>query len=338
MGSTYSVEKQAAALVAPNGVIFFALFERTYESNVFPQTPHWCARYFGTAEACMARIIASAIDCEGGMLKEAGGGYTTPSAYIKHWREALANPSTMRKSVVSAEFGNGIYVISDDKRTAIEAILAKHGHPGIVDNKVTIDLGKQPELLQEIIDARTSAWKFIDRSNVRHESAKDWAAYPPPLCEGDVPEVSVFYIQESNHDREHWVLMDGQMHGLGWSYSTIGRLIERFGPPSEKARPGSVESVIRAIRAAVKKAVPFPKEQRVRIDGSKAEDSYRTSAFESFAAKLGMEGVKAVETTVRDILAADALYGFCSMTRDMVTFLDHPAGPPAPVQQDLLAA
>lgn len=337
MGSTYSVNKQAAATVAPNGTIFFALFEQTYESNCFPQTPNWCAIYFGTAEACMERIISHATACEGGMLKEKGGD-TTPSAYIKHWREALANPVSLRRGFVSAEFGKGIYSIDDDKRDAIATILAKYGHPGIVDNKVSIKIGEQPELLQEIIDARTSAWKFIDRSDVAHESATDWAAYSPPLCESDVPEFSVFYIQESNHDREHWVLMDGRMHGLGWSYSTIGRLIERFGKPSEKARPGSIESVIRAIRAAVKKAVPFPMEQRVRIDGAKTEESYRTSAFESFAEKLGMGGAKAVETTVRGILAADALYGFCSMTNDMVTFLDLPAVLPAPAQQDLLAA
>lgn len=338
MGSTYSVNKQAAATVAPNGTIFFALFEQTYESNCFPQTPNWCAIYFGTAEACMERIISHATACEGGMLKEKGGN-TTPSAYIKHWREALANPVSLRRGVVSAEFGKGIYTIDDDKRSAIEVILAKHGHPGVVDNKVSIDIGEKPELLQEIIDARTSTWKFIDRTDVRHESAKDWAAYSPTLCSAEVPEFDVFYIQERpNYDREHWVRLDGQVLGMGWSYNVIGRLIERFGKPAEKANPGSVESVIKAIRAKVKVAVPFPMDQRIRVEGERAEEPFRARAFEEFAAKLGMAGAKVIESTVREVLAADALYNFQSMSASMVSFLDRPAVTQQPQQQDLLAA
>lgn len=338
MGSTYSVQKQAAAIVAPNGSIYFALFEQTYESNVFPQRPTWCAIYFGTAEACMDRIISHATACEGGMLKEKGGD-ATPSAYIKHWREAMADPVSLRRGVVSAEFGKGIYTLDDDKRSAIDAILAKHGHPGVIDNKVSIKVGEQPELLQAIIDARTPAWKFIDRSDVIHESAKDWAAYSPSLCSGAVPELDVFYIQEKpNYDREHWVRLDGQMVSMGWSYSIIGHLIDRFGKPAEKTNPGSVESVIKAIRARVKKAVPFPMEQRVRIDGKKAEERFRARAFELLATKLGMEGAKVVESTVGGILAADALYDFQSMTASMVTFVDQAALTSQPQQQDLLAA
>jgi hypothetical protein len=338
MGSTYSVNKQAAAMVAPNGTIFFALFEQTYESNVFPQHPHWCAIYFGTAEACMDRVITHATSCEGGMLKEKGGD-TTPSAYIKHWREALANPLTLRRGTVSAEFGKGIYKLDEDKQAAISTILAAHGHAGILDAKVAIDIGEKPELLQAVIDAGTSVWKFIDHTDVIHESATDWAAYSPALCSGVVPEFDVFYITEKpNRDREHWVLKDGQMMGLGWSYSTIGRLIDRIGKASERTQPGSVEAVIKTIRAKVKQAVPFPMEQRIRIDREKAEDCYRASAFDALAVKLGKENTAELETTVRDILAAEALYDFRSMTDGMVAFLDHPVAKSLPQQQDLLAA
>lgn len=338
MGSTYSVGKQAAAMAAPNGVIFYALFEQTYESNVFPHNPHWGAVYFGTAEGCMERIINHASCCEGGTLKERGG-MTTPSAYIKHWREALANPVTLRKGVATAEFGNGIYKLPEDNRATIEAILAKHGHPGVIGNKVSIDFGAQPELLQEIIDAKTSTWRFLDHGDTTTKSTKDWAAYSPSLCKGVLPEFSVFYIQgKPNWDREHWLQVNGQMFSLGWEYSVIAHLVERYARASEKAIPGSAEAVIKEIRVIVKKAVPFPMEQRIRIDVAKAEDRYRKSLFEQLATKLGAETSGVIDTTIRSIVSSDALYAFKSMTDSMVSFIDMPTSPATGQQQELLAA
>lgn len=338
MGSTYSVGKQAAAMVAPNGVIFYALFEQSYESNTYPHNPHWCAVYFGTAAACMDRIIAHASDCEGGMLKERGG-MTTPSAYIKHWREAMANPVTLRKGVATAEFGNGIYEIPEDNRATIEAILANHGHPGVVGNKVAIDFGAQPELLQAIIDGKTSTWIFLDRSDVISESAKDWAAYSPTLCEGVLPEFSVFYIQgKPNWEHDYWLQVNDQMFSLGWKCSVIGHLINRYAKASERAIPGSAEAVIKKIRVIIKKAVPFPMEQRVRIDVAKAEDRYRKSLFEQLATKLAVKNEGVIETTIKSLVSADALYAFKSMTDCMVSFIDVPTSPANGQQQELLAA
>lgn len=338
MGSTYSVGKQAAAMVAANGVIFYALLERTFESNVHPQNPSWCAIYFGTAAACMDRVIAHASDCEGGILKERGG-MTTPSAYIKHWREAMANPVTLRKGVATAEFGNGTYKLPEDNRATIEAILAEHGHPGVIGNKVSIDFGAQPELLQEIIDAKTSTWRFLDRSDVISESAKDWAAYSPALCEGVLPEFSVFYVQEKpNRERDYWLQVNDQMFSLGWEYSIIEHLINRYAKASERAIPGSAEAVIKKIRAIVKKAVPFPMEQRVRIDVSKAEDRYRKSLFEQLATRLGAETTGVIETNIQSLVTSEALYAFKSMTDSMVSFIDLPTSPATDQQQELLAA
>ena len=107
---------------------------------------------------------------------------------------------------------------------------------------------------------------------------------------------------------------------------------------SERAIPGSAEAVIKKIRAIVKKAVPFPMEQRVRIDVSKAEDRYRKSLFEQLATRLGAETTGVIETNIQSLVTSEALYAFKSMTDSMVSFIDLPTSPATDQQQELLAA
>lgn len=101
MSSTYVVGKQAAACADENGVLFYLLSEQSYESNVHSRIPHWSARFFGRYEDCIARVIRWSSDIEGGMLR---GEAKTSTAYIKQWRERLAAPVRLEKTILSADF------------------------------------------------------------------------------------------------------------------------------------------------------------------------------------------------------------------------------------------
>ena len=57
MGSTITVGKHAAAFRAADGLVYYALYEKTYESNVSPKTPRWSCVHFGTLDSAIKRIF-----------------------------------------------------------------------------------------------------------------------------------------------------------------------------------------------------------------------------------------------------------------------------------------
>ncbi|MEW5891175.1 MAG: hypothetical protein AB1768_19545 [Pseudomonadota bacterium] len=334
MSSTYSVGKKAAAMAGPDGTIYYALCEQIYESNVFPRTPRWSVHYFGTAEACMDRIISIAMDCDGGMLKEEGGD-TTPSAYIKHWREALASPTELSGEWAEASFGRGIYGLGEGSRPQIEAVLAAHGHPGPDGDKVRIGFRHQPALMQAVIDAGAWAWCFLQPEQCSATPAP-WAAYKPPLSDGLVPDVTIWSIADRpGLEPEHWIERDGQFRKSGWSYSTVGRLIDMFARRSEREKPGSAEATIRKIRKAMKAARPMSADTSVRIERAKAGDRWDLEKFDQLAAKLSVGAPETVTTTVGAIQRAEAVWEFTSLPDAMVTFSGLPQTP-SPAEQPSL--
>lgn len=337
MGSTYSVGKKAAAVVGPDGTIYYALFEQTYESNVHPRTPHWCAVGFGTAADCMAKIVEWSAACEGGCLKGQGGNIS-PSTYIKQWREVLATPVEFAAEVVTAEFGGGTYKFGEDDRHAISAILARHGHPGIQNDKMSIEVRRQPELLAELIREKRYAWRYFDIGDARTLTA-DWASYAPKAGKSEVPHFEVFHIPPANREEpEHWVRLEGKLHHTGWDYSTIQFLIKRFAVEAEKKVPGSAEFVIKQIRETVKQKRPFSMDQRITIDPSRIKEDWRKSQFKHLAGKLALSENAVIETTFRKAREADAEYELCGMPDEAVTFIDLPAAGNPGEQQQLLAA
>lgn len=321
MGSTYSVGKRAAALAGPDGTIYYALFEETYESNVYPHHPCWSAIYFGTAQACMDRIIWHAEYCEGGMTKEEGGN-TTPSAYIKHWREAMSNPTELSGEWTEASFGNGIYVLDPAMRPQIEAVLHTHSHPGPDGDKVRVNFRKQPELMHALVDVGAYAWRFFGPRQCTSIPA-EWAAYSPKLVSGLIPTVTIWSIAD-RPDAEHWIQSEGRMRKAGWAYSTVEYLIDDFARPSEREHPGSAEATIREIRKLMKKVRPMPMETVVRVERAKGGEKWDLRTFDQLAAKLGCTGQE-IATTVGAILRADAVYEFKSLPDAMVAFDGLPA-------------
>lgn len=322
MSSTYSLAKEAASIVGPDGTVFYALFEQTYEANL-QSNPQWCALYFGTAQACMGRIIRLAAHCEGGCLKEQGGN-VSPSAYIKHWRQAMAQSRKLGCSRVSASFGKGVYSLKPENRNSIAALLAKHGHAGIEEDCVTINVAEQPALLQAILDAGNPAWLFLDRWDVQEGNG---VPYEPSQTKASLPDFDVFYIREhSDRDAENWVRLDSQVLHTGWEYSTIEYLINQLVIPGEAKVPGSAESAIRLLRSCVREAIPLSLKQEMRIERPKPEAaSYDQRRFDTLTAKLGLSQVSGFVTSVEKVLEAKALYDMKTLPVGLVKFIDLPA-------------
>jgi hypothetical protein len=319
MSTTYSVGKQAAAIASADGTIYYALFERTYESNVFPHSPHWCALYFGTAAACMQRIVRWATACEGGCLKEEGG-WVSPSVYIKHWREAMASPLGFVRTAVTGRFGTGLYELSPDERDALALILARYRHPGIQDDRISLDLQEHAPIFQAIVDSgKGLPWRFLDRSAIEGDAS--WAAYRPAETTWTLPPVAIWRIQpQPSRESEYWIgRPDGSFEGTGWAYSTIAKLIDRYAVQAEQEMPGSAEAVIRQIRACVKEVSNVPASQVVRVDSHRITESWQQRACQTLAAKLGLTG-SVLEMTVAAMLKAEGLHELTSLPTAAVMF------------------
>src|SRR5690242_21895817 len=99
MGATITCGKKAAAF-EKNGIIYYILWERTYESNVHPHNPHWECTYIGPLDGTLRRIFIYASSCEGGMLAGPGKRHILPENYISAWLRKLAAPVAMPNAKV----------------------------------------------------------------------------------------------------------------------------------------------------------------------------------------------------------------------------------------------
>ncbi|MGH8159279.1 MAG: hypothetical protein ACREPQ_14255 [Rhodanobacter sp.] len=115
MSSTISVGRRAAAFRA-NDVIYYALFETTFESNVSPKTPRECCVAFGTAAQVNAWILKAMASCVSGCLRRPGADFT-PDGYLRSWRSALTAPLALLDRDIT---------ITPDRDTL--AAMRKHGY------------------------------------------------------------------------------------------------------------------------------------------------------------------------------------------------------------------
>ncbi len=317
MGSTIVAARVAAVLETEMGR-FYALFESTYESNVYPQVPRWGCMYFGPIADCMRAIITYAGATEGGIYKERSG-QISPSAYIGRWREALANPVSLMTSSATCDFSR----IDSAKQPLVRETLKRHGIPvGLV---VAIDLIRHPDVVQEILDSvQLGAWRFIGNefgTVPRHELGYVVAAQKPSL---NALPCTVFVLRSNKEqfvEPDYWIrVKDGKMVSSGWAYSTIEKMIALYVPQAERERPGCAEALIRRIRRSVTEATPLSDDQAVEIQLDQAEHKWHTSQFHQMAAKLQCSGTSLIVTTIGEIRNADATYELRSLTDGMVSF------------------
>ena len=321
MGSTIELRQRAGAIVAANGTIFYGLFSETYESNVYPKTPHWGCMYFGDAAGCMRRIIQIAAATEGGMLKGPKGNMT-PTSYLNRWRKALAEPFALTLNRVSSTVGEGFRKIDPKHHDAMVTLLGKHGQSLSSDGAFEIDLVEKPALLQEILEQlNVGAWRFIDGLRCSNDVI-DWAGYRPVQCASDDLDVKVFYAQQTvNEERNHWVVLpNGKVEFFGWAYSTIDYLIREYATQSELAQPGSAESMIRKVRRLVEQeSTAMPLDQPISACRNKAEQEWNARSYDSLAKKL-QRSASQLSTTLKEVIGSDALYELTHLPMSMLQF------------------
>lgn len=261
MGATHSASKKVEAIVTTDGTIYYAMFEGTFESNVYPKVPHVGCTTFGTIDDCMRRVLQYASNCESGMLKGVGSSYIKPESYIRQWRKALANPTRLNASYpVRLPFGTGWRDIEPDAEPKVRELMMKYGLSG--KNTFCLDEPHACELLRDLMwEARISPWMLLTETclgnvvtGLGYVIAKKSTPAPIPVEIYKLPDSR--YPNSSDCDHMYRFNGKGPLVKGGWAYQMMGNFINDFVIDAEKGSPGCSEQLIAAFRVQLDSA-PF---------------------------------------------------------------------------------
>ncbi|MBG6083055.1 hypothetical protein [Rubrivivax gelatinosus] len=309
MSSTYVVGKAVSACVDERGTVFFLLMEKTYESNCYPQVPRWGVRFFGAYEACLARIIGGGGSVEGGSCK---GDATTATAWIRQWREQLANPGTLSKQVITAEIGGGLYKLPEEHRQAANKLLLSRGFAAVENDRLTIDMTADGalQLLADLTDGRFEGfypWRFF-RNNGPSSEPCPGLGVPVPAAAKAKLDVSVYTLgsEREGWDEQHVIAGPAGLRITGWDYSTVASFIDNEAIAMEMAQPGSAEPAITAFRKVLKAKQKLPGQTRVTVQQPDARERWHRSCFEQLCELTGKPQTESLVFSPAD-LVGDAI-------------------------------
>ena len=289
MGSTISTGRVVAALETQHGRKLFVLFEESYCSNVFPQTPHWCCVGLGYLPEAMTRIFGMASSCEGGMLRNRSG-RLTPEGYIGTWLKELANPLILQRTDVRVQVGSGMYraVPTAQLDEAVD-LLARAGRADQANqantlhdtNTVTLDLVRDADAVLTLqAGLSVSPWQLIERHAVshRHGERSPQLGYAPRPSR--TPKLEPPIALKLNQDVR--LLQDevGVWRCGGWQYALIGQHVRDLWR-DELACPGHHRKRIATFRDALERAPQAPVGLVVEISGAGVEDGYYRQQIET---------------------------------------------------------
>lgn len=311
MGATVTTGKRAAAFASGNGTIIYVLFEKTYEKNCYPHTPHWSCVALGEHADIMKWIFLSGSVCEGGMLQNTHG-YIKPENYIESWRRELAKPVRIDNVSVSLEIGADIYAtIPENKLEQVRLACIRAGQENVFD---AIKNGGARLALHDGIDTLLALygrkagflqpWLILEYRDTL--TLEEPGLAPPSSSEDIAPlDASIYRIDQDNR------LVRLGMHSWhcgGWAYSVVGNFVNEVAYICEMQKTGSAKRLIAEFRTICEEAKPVPPDTLITItcDVQGVEEWHLRSADE-LARMLGFTAQTSIFTcTFAEVVAANA--------------------------------
>lgn len=326
MSSTYVIAKRAAACVDESGILYYLLSEESYESNVYPRTPKWTTRFFGRYEDCIARIIDGSSSIEGGSLK---GEARSSTAYIKQWRDRLANPVRLELENLVVHFSGGIYGLPQDALEPVSRLAAKHGQPAPEGGALKVDMERNGALafLAELFDGTIEGmftWRFFRKADFGTVPVPGLGTPVPKAVAANLDGFEVFKIKSiTSSDHDHFINAKGAVRSTGWAYSTMGSFICNEAAAAERAMPGSAEPMIHAFRKLVAEAKDLPALTRITItmpQGHDDSDEYQARKLREFCSAMALPIAPTVEFTYQDMVKADIVGDLRYLSNEFLSF------------------
>lgn len=281
MSSTIVTNRLAAVFDHPHnrGDHIWVLFEKVYESNVYPHTPRWCARSIGRIRETMQMIFRDAACCEGGMLRDRKGSIT-PETYIRRWYRALRHPVQMpqmhirlKREDLRCRFRMTSDPTDDQRWEDFCSRMREHGRKDIplaldADKEVTLSLHEDIDLVIAIYGygrdrpGLLAPWKAFGGEWAPERSPRATIGYYPPGGQIPSPVIPRAYRIDDNA-----LVMpeEGKWRAAGWAYSAVGDYVRGLWE-TELHAPGSFEVLIPPYREAIESAPLLPKGSEAVVD------------------------------------------------------------------------
>lgn len=313
MGFTVSSGKQAAAFVRNNGEVVYTLFEKTHESNVFPQTPNWSCIAIGSYAEVMLRIFRHATSCEGGMLKGSGNRDIQPENYIAGWCRELTKPVLMDDLNITL-------TCDTEKRVEALAVLRQMGRDDLADailndGRAKVELYRDVDVVLALygVDKLFSPWRMLNHADWRTMLRPEFGAVT--RNEGiQPPKVRVMASSGGCTDEMLVQLDDGEWKQWGADYSAMGKYLLQVVYPNEMKQTGCHKRLIAEFRDACTTAPAVPDNTKLKLlrnaDGA---SKWNQETFDKLVEKLdGAKGATEFETTLGLVVAVE--YGAHELT------------------------
>jgi hypothetical protein len=273
MGATVTCGKNAAVMIKKNGDKVFALFEKTYEKNCYPHTPHWGCIAFGDYASVMGRIFGHAAACEGGGLQGTGGRLISPENYIAAWRREMSAPVLMEDYSIKLFVGDWSPVNPKNLNAVCEA-LTRLGRNDLASwlmlgERVVLRLHDDIEAVLAIYGTGKiePPWRVIEH-HYSYSVPHSELGQKPCLGIINPPSVQVMALDQYKSGDRHERLVkvgDGPWLNKGWEYSAIGSYIMDVALPCESVRTGSAKALISDFREKCKAAAYVPGYAEIRF-------------------------------------------------------------------------
>jgi len=307
MGTTHVVARRAAVYTDPGSdERFYALFEKTYESNVHPKTPAWNFQWFGDAASCMHQILSWSKACEAGMIQSSRRLWSADE-YIAKWRSELAAPVAGSATALAGKFkidGYGPGIVNYRNRDALLKPIADFGEH-MDGERFRIELNR-PGALRAIASAAAEGWGVLGGLFSIDDTftlpRRDLGVARPGAVKPDLSRVEVLYAEDPespSFERNYVVMIDGHGTPGGWRYSAVGAFIDLFVRSQETAQPGSAEPLLKAFAAKVAMAGAVPDDVVIRLDPSLDPErcEYKQAATARMVERLGADPSAPLVTT-----------------------------------------
>jgi len=291
MSSTIVTNRLAAVFDNPcnRGDHIWALFEKCYESNVYPQTPRWGAVAIGRIREAMQAIFYNAGGCEGGCLRDRRGA-VAPETYIRRWISALRHPVQMPQMYIRltrkdlrAQFRMPEDP-SDDARW--EDFCSRMRALGREDIPLSLEDGAEMSLaLHQDAELVLAIYGY---SRERRGLLAPWRAFGGEWAPVGAPASGIGYfpaggqiprsaIPRAYRIDDHALVMlgeDGQWRPAGWAYSAVGDYVKGLWETELRA-PGSYQVLIPPYREALEAVRLLPRGSAAVVDLARCPEHSR---------------------------------------------------------------
>lgn len=294
MGRINSTGKLASAFRGQDGITYYALFEESYEANLYSNSPQWECIGFGDLRETIKQIFRHASNCESGALRINGKPPVT-TEYISQWLNEMESPMVLPEQgitlEVTSEFDSSIP--KNDLPKVLE-VLTSIGRGDLAQqltagDSVSITLHSEPQIVSKLYNGYLmSAWRVLktapDGNRDPQLGYAPKAVIAPPVTTPKFMKLNADLRLEEQHDGR-WII-------AGWEFHVIGKFIASLGEV-ELIYPGTYMSRIKSFRKAVSDAPMVPKGTVAIIDmdvplESRFDDRRRQQLIDVQGAHLGL--------------------------------------------------